>query len=205
LLRDKNAEVREAAGLALAFSNQNSVTEILCPATRDSDKDVEANAIAASARVNPPDTDCLCAGLAHTQPQVRAQSVESLCELMGETGEDSKCPIDSIVERLADDGKFEGLLALEVESQRAGGFLRTKGLTSTTPARGQRSVAQITADHLSRMAGQTITPEAKLSPHLKSEICQKVRSGLRKNRMPAPGTTTMPAILNHLPWATSQP
>ena len=205
LLRDPVAEVREAAGLALAFSSASGAAARLCAATKEPVSDVAANAISACSRAIPPLTDCICAGLSHTQARVRAQSVESICELLVEQREKSDCQIESIVDRLSDNASFEDVLAIEAEAQRAGRFLNSRGLTASMPAREERTVAEVAAEKLSRIAKHTIIPVQNLTPDLKAQIAQEIRNQLKQRPSSQPIATTLPANTHPSASAPTQP
>jgi hypothetical protein len=209
LLSDDDADVREAAGLAIAFSSDQLAPTILCSATQDKDARIAANAAAACGRSEHA-ASCLYYASIHPQPLVRAQAVESLSELIASDGEGLewtikvKGPLETLIHALADHGSFDGPLALERESERAGGFLQTKGLNASQPSRQHRTVAEVAASSLSGLTGTSITTRATMSDEESQRIATRLRTALQKNRQPAVGTN-MPALNEAIKSIKPQP
>lgn len=172
LLWDDDADVRDAAARALVFDGDEAAIKLLCTASINLNEAVVESALAALARGSDADAaQCILAALYNNRVNLRAQAAESAaiwiesadeCE-----GEESVCTrlLARLIELLADQAALEGTLAMEREVARAEEFVRTRhpvriaGAASDreTNRKKQRTVAEVAAAGLTRLAGHPVT------------------------------------------------
>jgi hypothetical protein len=170
LLADPDAEIRQSAALALAFTGGEVATDILARrATGRDSSAAAATAAAALSRIASPAALAILCRTAREHPDaaVRAQAVESVgAWLMAETGKAPSAasqpvawqpagevePFAVLVLLLADRGEFDGPLSLEREIARAqraaegpGGLPHPKAAALATPHEPSSSPAPTAA------------------------------------------------------------
>jgi len=216
LLADPDAEIRQSAALALAFTGGEAVTDILARrATGRDSSAAAATAAAALSRIASPVALAILCKTAREHPDaaVRAQAVESVgAWLMAETGKAPSAasqpagdvePFAVLVSLLADRGEFDGPLSLEREIARAqravespGGLPHPKAATFTTPhepssppapTAARRTVADIAAHWLTLLSLEAVDPAPERSASEQAELADRCcKAWLARQAVPIP-------------------
>lgn len=216
LLNDSDRDVRESAAVALVFMSSAGARAVLRE-TAASEEPGAAEAVSALGRSqDAADLEALCQALArHPSPAVRAQAAESLAaRLMEETvrGE-SEAPAVAphgcdaflaLVQSLADDATFSGLLSLEREIAAAAGFAQRQGRSAFAADRApgpapppRRTVADVAAKGLSSLTGRALVPRKDRSAVQQATLAAWCRRIYRQRRLRPGGSgenppTTLP-------------
>lgn len=203
LLLDADAEVRDTAARTLVFDGDEASIRLLCTASINLQDAVVESALAALARSSDADAaQCILAALYNNRVSLRAQAVESAAVWL-ESVEDCKvvkslCDklITRLIELLTDHALFEGTLALEREAVRAEEFIRTKRPVDGTGAgggreanrRNQRTVSEIAAAGLTRLAGRPVAASDALTDEARDALRAAIetrRAETRRSAVPA--------------------
>lgn len=206
LLLDADAEVRDTAARTLVFNGDEASIQLLCTASINLQEAVVESALAALARSSDADAaQCILAALHNDRVNLRAQAVESAAVWL-ESVDDCRvvksiCDklLTRLVELLTDHTLFEGTLAMEREAARAEEFVRTKRPVDGTGAgggreanrRNQRTVSEIAAAGLTRLAGRPVAASDVLTDEARQALWADIETRRAEtHRRPAP--TSLP-------------
>ena len=171
-LHDRDRDIRESAGMTLAFAGGREAIALLCDTAASPNEGVACSALAALGRTSDPAAlAALCDALARRpQPLVRAQAAESLADAIAPVAErrpkistDTCDPIAALVHALADTGTFNGALAAERQIERVVAHVvakYTQPVTNPVEDSARRSVASVAAAGLSRLTGTDVAAGA---------------------------------------------
>lgn len=201
LLTDTELDVREAAATALVFAEHESATQTLIRAAGSVNADEAAAAIAGLGRINSESAlSAIChAARSHESPFVRAQSLEALTDQLLSTVDDtatsrpsSGCSmIDTLIDALPDDARFQGQLSLERQKRSAALFLASR--TATKPAEDllptERAVGTIAGACLTEITGDAVHGPCPVDELLRQRIRKKCVMGLAGRRDAVPPHT----------------
>lgn len=214
LLNDTNVDVRESAALALGFMQTEDARAVLRRAIEEGSAGAAAAVHAHGRTGGATARDLICDALAfHASPAVRAQAVETLADMItmeaadparsGERGRGVRDPWLALVGALADDGTFDGPLAIEREVAGARAFAAAAQALGPappagTPAEGPRTVGHLAAKQLSALSGDTLEPVTELSPRRQADLADQchrafLRRGDASRYPPLPRDAEKPA------------
>ncbi|MCG8406686.1 MAG: HEAT repeat domain-containing protein [Phycisphaerales bacterium] len=204
LLSDENVDVRESAALAIAFmQSRKAATYLYLTTQSDQAGPASASVMALSRLRSKISLKGLCQALEeHPSPIVRAQAAESLAEwvegapeeLLVQEGNHSerqlRDPFQALSRALRDQATFSGDLSLEREIRAAVTFARQQNLVhqddANTESVRERTVAEIAANTLSKLTGQTVRPLFESPPGTAANLAEQYRGMFfgRRNQTP---------------------